>query len=153
MKFIYFLTLSLVLSAATSQQDNFVSLHALEGTWKMNTKRGPLFERWKVVGAKELLGTSFKINNSDTLVLENIQLVKKGNDIFYIPSVQDQNHRKPIPFRLISAESNRFVFENPDHDFPQRIIYTLVSRDSITARIEGKKSGVERSSDFSYNRE
>lgn len=44
------------------------------------------------------------------------------------------------------------VFENPNHDFPQRIIYRLVTVDSLVARIEGRIDGKERSSDFPYRR-
>ena len=147
------LSLLLIFLSVPADQDVFNSLRNLEGTWKMDTPRGRLFERWAVVGDHELKGTSFKVSNSDTIILENIQLLRKQNDIFYIPSVQDQNDKKPIPFRLVSATSKRFVFENPAHDYPQRIIYTLINTDSITARIEGTKAGIQKSSDFYYGRE
>ena len=44
--------------------------------------------------------------------------------------------RPPTPFKLTEATATRAVFENPQHDFPQRIIYAL--RDGrLCARVEG----------------
>ena len=67
------LSLLLIFLSAPADQDVFNSLRNLEGTWKMDTPRGRLFERWAVVGDHELKGTSFKVSNSDTIILENIQ--------------------------------------------------------------------------------
>jgi hypothetical protein len=33
------------------------------------------------------------------------------------------------------------VFENKEHDFPQKITYTKISNDSIVAEISGMKDG------------
>jgi hypothetical protein len=38
--------------------------------------------------------------------------------------------------------------ENPDHDFPQRIVYRHTPPDSLHARIEGERGGETRSLDF-----
>ena len=43
------------------------------------------------------------------------------------------------------------VFENPKHDFPQRIRYRLKG-DTLHARIEGTINGKERAIDFPYQR-
>ena len=59
----------------------------------------------------------------DTTVLEAIELYHQDDHFWYVPVVPDQNNSLPVLFILISSEDNHFVFENPDHDFPQRIIY------------------------------
>lgn len=41
-----------------------------------------------------------------------------------------------VPFQPRAVEDGRIVWENLEHDFPQRIIYTRVA-DTLTARIEG----------------
>ena len=43
------------------------------------------------------------------------------------------------------------VFENPEHDYPQRILY-LRDGDELTARIEGTAGGVEKSSEWTWTR-
>ena len=44
------------------------------------------------------------------------------------------------------------VFENPEHDFPQRIIYTR-SEDRLQARIEGDVGGEIRAETWQWSAE
>lgn len=130
----------------------FKPLHGLTGLWKMDSKRGALYEEWQVSGDNQLMGRSYKINNNDTIVLENVVISLQGNAIFYTPVVRDQNNQQPVPFKLISYNNNRYVFENKEHDYPQRVIYELVSSSELRARIEGNNKGKESGSDFNYRR-
>lgn len=124
----------------------------LPGTWKMETKQGPLFEQWKLVADNKMEGRSFYLKNADTVVLETVKLEQYGEKVFYMPTVQDQNNKQPIKFTLTSQYGKYFVFENKQHDYPQRIIYELVNQDSLHARIEGQKNGKNMFSDFFYKR-
>jgi hypothetical protein len=71
-------------------------------------------------------------------------------ELFYLPKVAENPY--PVPFKLVSSENNRLVFENPGHDFPQRIIYTLHAADSLTATTAGLVDGADRSIDFHFKR-
>ena len=130
----------------------FKPLHGLSGLWKMDSKRGTIYEEWQVRSDSHLSGRSYKLNNNDTMVLENVIITLKGNDIVYTPVVHDQNNQQPVPFKLISCSGNRYVFENKGHDYPQRVIYELVSMNDLRARIEGNKNGKDMGSDFNYIR-
>lgn len=130
----------------------FKKLHSLQGTWRMETKRGPLFESWTVINDSTLHGTSYRLNGTDTLVLERISLVSRQPGLFYIPVVQDQNNRQPVRFTMKSSDDNIILFENPEHDFPQRIVYTLPENDTLHAWIEGTINGQARKSDFHYKK-
>jgi hypothetical protein len=44
-------------------------------------------------------------------------------------------------FKLVKYENQEAVFENPQHDFPQRIIYKLEKDGSLAAAIEGMSKG------------
>jgi hypothetical protein len=57
----------------------------------------------------------------------------------------------PTPFLLKSGAPGEVVFENPDHDFPQRVIYRKCG-DDLCARIEGLINGQARSMDWRYRR-
>lgn len=129
----------------------FKPLHGLTGLWKMDGKRGAIYEEWQVSGDNQLTGRRYKINNNDTMVLENVVISLQGNAIFYTPVVRDQNNQQPVPFKLISYNNNKYVFENKEHDYPQRVIYELTSANDLRARIEGRKGGKEMGSDFNYN--
>ena len=44
--------------------------------------------------------------------------------------------RALTPFPLTSLEGQRATFENPDHEFPQRITYWLDDDGTLHARVE-----------------
>ena len=54
-------------------------------------------------------------------------------------------------FTASLVEPRHVVFENPAHDFPQRIIYRL-DGDTLSARIEGTQAGKPRAADFIMQR-
>lgn len=150
------LLLSLIFcSAANSQsfsKNDFKGLQSLQGLWKMESGRGALYEEWHLQSPEKFAGKSYKIKSSDTMVLERVDLYLQGRRIFYTPVVTDQNNRQPVPFKLISNKDNRYIFENKEHDYPQRVIYHFISKDSLQARIEGTKNGKAMGSNFFYSR-
>ena len=56
----------------------------------------------------------------------------------------------PTVFPLKSLEAQRAVFENPAHDFPQRVIYERRA-DTLSARIEGDINGETQSADWTFH--
>ena len=54
-----------------------------------------------------------------------------------------------VMFRAVEVSGQRVVFENPENDFPQRIIYAR-DGDVLTARIEGTIDGETQSVDWTY---
>lgn len=150
---IFILLFSVVtVNAQSFSERDFKPLHALQGLWKMETGRGAIYEEWQVKTDDKLGGRSYRINNADTMIMERIELFINGNEIVYRPVVTDQNNQQPVTFKLVSNTDGRYVFENKAHDFPQRVIYKIVSSDSVHARIEGIRNGQERGSDFRYSR-
>lgn len=55
-------------------------------------------------------------------------------------------------FPMVRANDHEVIFENPGHDYPQRIIYRMSGADSLLGRIEGVVAGKPRSSDFPMRR-
>jgi len=120
----------------------------LIGTWENRSAQNIVYETWIKANDSLLVGKSFSILKNDTSVFENITIEKRGNEIFYIPVVKDQNQGKPVRFKLISNQNNIQVFENTLHDFPQRIIYAQINPDSLKATIEGIIEDQYRQTDF-----
>lgn len=114
----------------------FKKLYALEGTWKMSTKRGAIYEEWKKVNEHYLQNRGYMVTGNDTVTNERVALTNTEDGIFYTSTVEDQNNRQPVAFKLTKAENNMFVFENPKHDFPKRIVYKLATPDSLHAFID-----------------
>lgn len=59
----------------------------------------------------------------------------------------------PTPFRLILATPTELVFENPDHDFPQRIRYQLLNEGrTLVATVDGQENGEHRAEETRLTR-
>lgn len=120
----------------------------IEGEWTNNSEQGMLVEKWSRLNDTCMSGLSFLINGKDTLFSEKIRLCVRNKEVFYLSAVQGQNGNQEVSFELIHSTSDSLIFENLLHDFPQRIIYTHPSNDSLVASIEGNKNGVQRKEFF-----
>ncbi|MBA2563535.1 MAG: hypothetical protein H0V14_11615 [Chitinophagaceae bacterium] len=152
MKYAFILLLILVLIAFRKQETGFEKLYILEGTWKTETRRGVIYEEWKKESATLMKGKSYKLKDADTLLLENISLRRNGKDVFYIPVTINQNNQKPVKFKMASSVNNKFVFENPAHDYPKRIVYEIVNADSVHAFIDDGNDASGKRMHFYYSR-
>lgn len=146
---IIFLLLIPVICKAQDVNKSFKDLYALAGTWRMETSKGILYESWNVIDDSTLKSKSYKVTDNDTLALEQVELVKRNNAILYIPSVLENNN-VPVIFTLVTLEKGGYTFENKEHDFPQRIIYTLPQNNTMHAWIEGDINGHFKKSDYNY---
>jgi hypothetical protein len=130
----------------------FKKLYALEGVWKMKTKKGFICEEWKKVDKNYLQSRGYMIKGTDTIINERVALKRTKDDINYISTVEDQNDKKPVAFKLTSATGNVFIFENPEHDFPKRIVYHLVTTDSLHGFVDDGIVGTKKIKHFYYSK-
>jgi hypothetical protein len=128
-------------------------INHLEGTWKHITKKGFILETWKKENEQMYLGNSILYKGNDTIPLESIRIQKIKEQLFFIPRVSDQNDGKEVIFTCTSISSDKLVFENLSHDFPQIITYQLIHTDSLLATIEGNSKGKYRKEAFGMRRE
>jgi hypothetical protein len=148
-----YLPATLLLFCSFISADSFTTLSNLAGgTWQMKTKNGYICERWIKVNNSELKSTGFIVKGKDTTILEQVRLINKADGIFYIPIVNGQNSGEPTSFKLISSANNEFIFSNPQHDFPQRVVYHFIKPDSIYAWVDGEKNGKYSKENFYYSR-
>jgi len=112
------------------------------GEWENKSAEGELTERWKKENDSVYLGESyFVVGQNDTVFAEHIRLEELNGKLAYIVSVSGQNKELPVSFEMTFSNDNQIVFENPKHDYPNKIIYNLVEKDSLLAEISGLKKG------------
>ena len=124
----------------------------LLGAWENSGDGVTASESWTKADDSTLVGKAVFLVGPDTVQSEEIRLEERLGQLFYIPTVQDQNDGQPVRFSLTSATENELIFENPGHDFPQKISYTLVNPDSIVAVVSGIQESQERSELFPMKR-
>lgn len=108
----------------------------LVGTWQMTGK--PVYEIWKEAADHVTLeGISFRIKEADTVVTEEIKLVKDGEDLYYTPDVAGP--QGVVKFKITQRDVNGFVAQNAAHDFPKIIRYRRETGtpETLKASIEG----------------
>ncbi len=121
-------------------------LYWLTGSWKMEDQ--DIYETWSVDSDTRLLGRSFAIADGDTSLLEHMSLEIKGGEGVFVARVTGQNGDQPVAFVLTRCDEGRLVFENPEHDFPQRIVYERGEHGTLLAWVEGG----DRKLTFTYQR-
>lgn len=137
---------------AQNPKQDFEKLHLLVGTWKMESAKGILFESWQKVSDSVLKGISYKLNGKDTVLLEQVDLVRRGMNIQYIPVANGQNNGEAVIFTLSKTQQDIYTFENLSHDFPQVIVYRLPENNTLHAWIEGKVGEKNKRVDYKYTK-
>jgi hypothetical protein len=126
------------------------SLAWLAGTWRFERNGRVVTERWTEPAGGMMLGTSQTIASGHTLEYEFIALrADAAGDVFYVAKPSGQAEAS---FKLVRAGAREAVFENPQHDFPQRISYVLKDDGTLLAAIEGTRNGKTRRVEFPYRR-
>jgi len=127
----------------TARIENFAWF---SGCWSMALPDGIVEEHWLPPAGGAMLGLSRTVKGGVMKEFEFLSLRAIDGKLAYvsIPSRQ-----RETAFALVRYKSNAAVFENPTHDYPQRIIYRKTDT-GITAVIEGVVKGKLRSAEFVY---
>jgi hypothetical protein len=113
----------------------------LAGCWEL--KGGPantvVSEQWMKPRGNSMIGSGRTVKNGKTTEFEFFRIVQTGDGLSYIARPSDNNAE--TSFELVKWGNGEFIFENKEHDFPQRIIYRQEKDLSLFARIEGNNNG------------
>lgn len=124
----------------------------LVGNWEFTQSQIPTFETWKKENDSTLSGYSYAVRNGDTIVTERLLWQIREGESYYIPTVDGQNDNEAVVFKLSSNLANQWIFENPTHDFPQKITYNKIDENQLTAEISAKTDSSERKITFPMKR-
>ena len=138
------MSLLALLIAATQASPPSISL--LSGYWLSCNEGVEISETWSDLRSGMLLGTSITVNRSGKLSWESARIAPSDEGYVFFANPSGQ---APTRFQLKSAERNELVFENLEHDFPQRLIYRR-DKDKLHARIEGMVEGKPESEEWTY---
>jgi hypothetical protein len=137
---------------AEAKQTEIQKLAWLLGDWENLSPEGNSYERWKKISDTQYGGIGFVLVNADTVFFEGLQIEERSDGLYYIPTVRDQNNAESVSFKLTTSANGAFLFENPTHDFPQKILYKQINADSVYAEISGMQNGKEKVEKFPMRR-
>ena len=128
------LTIATLLLLTSFQTPTMSDLSWIAGDWQTAPGgRRQSEEHWTAVAGGSMMGISRTIAGDKTVEFEYLRIEQRADGIYY---VAHPKARCPgTDFKLTRASANEAVFENPQHDFPKRIIYRKTD-DGLTASID-----------------
>ena len=145
------LAAALLLACATPAavaQSGVQRLAWLQGCWAITTPERSVEEQWSAPRAGHMLGMSRTLRG-DVLVAHEFVIVReRGEQLAYEVNPSGQ---ATTVFLSVAIGEASIVFENLQHDFPQRVAY---QRDGakLLAWIEGPAKGQTRRIEYPYQR-
>jgi hypothetical protein len=134
---------------APQKPQSAMQLQWLAGCWQRKLGSATIEEHWMSPAGGVLLGTSRTTVVGLNRGYEFLRIFSSGDTIVYVASPSGQ---KTTEFRSTKVSEGEVLFENPTHDFPQKIGYRAVGPDSLHAFIEGPRNGETRRIDYPYAR-
>jgi hypothetical protein len=116
------------------ENPTLADLSWISGDWQTAPGgRRQIEEHWTAVAGGSMMGVSRTIAGDKTVEFEYLRIEQRADGIYY---VAHPKARCPgTDFKLTSASAAEAVFENPQHDFPKRIIYRK-TEGGLTASID-----------------
>lgn len=141
-----FLILLLSVPGISSADENIDSLRWLSGCWAADGQEQGSIEYWMVPAGGSMFGVTRTVRDGKTTTYEYMRITTDSvGSIVFVASPAGQ---ETAAFTLKYLSDTEVAFENPQHDFPQIIIYRLVQPNHLVGRIEGTVDGKARSVDF-----
>src|SRR5262245_43469021 len=145
-----FMTAVVMTATLDAQQTATINDAAfISGCWRLESNGRTIDEQWLAPLGGSLLGVSRTVAGGKTVEYEFLQIRETPDGLAYIARPSGQAE---ATFRVLSKTADEVAFENPTHDFPQRIRYRRVGTNTLNARIEGMMNGQLRGIDFPYTR-
>lgn len=139
--------LSVVVNAGAAPIDK---LAWMQGCWRAEGAEKGSGEQWTSAEGGSMFGISRTATGGKMSEFEFIQIreVTPGQLAYIV----QPSGRPPTSFPLARQDGLTFIFENPAHDFPQRVIYRPDGPHGMLGRIEGMSNGKVRGIDYPMHR-
>ena len=121
----------------------------LQGCWQLTSGQRVVEEQWMAPRAKSMLGMGRTVRGDTLVEYESVLIKEQDGRLAY------QAHPSGQPsavFLASAATDSEVVFENPTHDFPQRVGYRRDGPDGLVGWIDGVSQGKPRRVEFPYRR-
>lgn len=122
----------------------------LAGCWESDGGEPGSGERWTPFVGETLLGVSRTIREGKTVAFEFMEIRHLPNG--KLAFIAHPSGQKTVVFAAVHSSETEVVFENLEHDFPQRVVYARGGQSKLRARIEGSQGGALRVIEFPMSR-
>lgn len=120
----------------------------LAGAWTGMRRTSSIEERWSPPSGGAMLAVSRTVKDGKMRSFEYLRVVERDGGLVY---VAQPGGRTATEFVLTEMGTKRAVFDNPRHDYPQRITYELSDEGGLSATIGFINGG--RGTRYEFTRE
>ncbi|HET6603416.1 MAG TPA: DUF6265 family protein [Xanthomonadaceae bacterium] len=142
-------TLLLALPFAAAASADATTLEWISGCWAAESGEPGSGETWSSPRGGTLLATSRSVRGGRTVAHEFVIVRPRADGV--LEYVAHPSGQSPAAFALVEAGEHQVVFENPAHDFPQRIEYRR-DGERLLASIHGPSGAGTRTIEFPMRR-
>jgi Domain of unknown function (DUF6265) len=125
--------------------NSVASLAWLDGCWVGTVNQRDFREQWSPLRGNILLGVGSTVFQGKAQSYEYLRIEPRADGVYYVALPSGQTE---AAFKLTSITTDGkdviFTFANPQHDFPQRILYRRATEGWLYATIEGKIKDADR---------
>ncbi len=134
---------------AAASQASLDAVSWMAGYWVGESNGTHMEEVWLPPAGGVMLGLHRDVFSSGRSFFEFLRIEATNEGLILLASPRG---REPTSFWMVEIADQRVWFENPEHDYPQRIGYWMAG-DSLYAGISGTDSnGLERSSTWAWTK-
>ncbi|ESQ91740.1 hypothetical protein ABAC460_05210 [Asticcacaulis sp. AC460] len=126
------------------------NLNWLAGCWVQKARGMTVEETWLAPSGGALLGVGRTVRDSDG-TLRNYEFMKIDSPDGVLTFTADPSGQNRAGFAVKTQTADEIVFENPEHDFPQQVVYRKAAT-GLHAHISGVIDGQTRIINFDYER-
>ena len=144
------LVMTMLAPLAQAAEPSLDALNWLAGCWRADDADAGSGEQWMPQAGGSMLGMSRTVGGGKTVAHEFMRIAGAADGrltFFAQPS-----GKPPAAFVAIKQTADEVIFENPEHEFPQRVAYRLEPPAHLRARIEGVRLGTERRIEYPMTR-
>jgi hypothetical protein len=139
-------------TSCTSGEEKINQLDWMNGTWEGIDANGLVFvEVWTKGSGTWMDGKGATLTpEGDTMFREILKIELVEGTPYYVATVPE--NPGPVLFKMVEADETHCVFENTDHDFPQRIEYTLETKSTMSVQLQGIEKGLPKTESLSFEK-
>ena len=131
-------------TAATISQVEWLS-----GTWIGTVGSTTVEERWTPPAGGSMISVGRTLRGGSLLSFEFVCIVERRGGLVY--TAMPNGHQPATDFTMTRIEGQSVTFENPAHDFPKMIRYTLKPDGTLEATVSG--DAAQKPEVFTYKKQ
>jgi len=121
----------------------------MAGSWASDSAGTRIEEHWTDPAGSTMLGMRRDVVRGRAVSFEFLRIEGDSTGVRYLAQPRG---RPPFPFAMKEIGDGSVVFENKEHDYPQRILYWLDKDGALHARTEGRVKGKLESEEWRWVR-